>query len=56
MEEIKEVRQLRYQDSLTIREIAEKTEISTTTVQKILKSDAVEFNYQSKKRANPDIS
>ena len=51
MEEIKEVRQLRYQDSLTIREIAEKREISTTTVQKILKSDAVEFNYQSKNRA-----
>lgn len=50
MEEIKEVRQLRYQSCLSIREIAEKAKISTTTVQKILKSDLVEFSYQNKNR------
>jgi len=53
VERIKEVRQLKYVQGLTIREISRRTGISRNTVRKILRSEETKIFYQRKNPFRP---
>ena len=53
VDKIQEIRMLKYQNGLSIREIAKRAEVSTKTVQKILKSNQTKFTYHRKNSSKP---
>ena len=53
VDKIKEVRILRHVKGLSIREISETANLSTTTIQKILKSEKTKFTYHRGKTYQP---
>ena len=53
VDQIQQVRQLKYVNCLSIREIAKRTGISRNTVRKILRSEKTKFEYVREKHSKP---